>query len=116
MTRIDCNPESFQKWTALHDLMMAAFLPEVGRVDPAPSMMDLSVEDLSRKALHEDFFVTQGPLTGCVFGRPEGAAYYIGKLAVAPTAQGHGIGRALLADRATGTRIGHGKVATRHTN
>jgi GNAT superfamily N-acetyltransferase len=75
---------------------MTAFKPELGVVDPAPSMLSMSVADLAQKAQHEDLFLASNQLCGCLFGRPDGDAYYLGKWAVSSARRGEGIARALL--------------------
>ena len=58
----------------------------------------------------EDFFLVRDaeqPIA-CLFGKPQGAVYYVGKLAVAPAYRRAGLARALL-DHAShhARRLGH---------
>lgn len=96
MVHVDRNPDDFGDWSALEGLIRTAFEPEMGRVDPPPSGAIVTAAELRTKALNELFFVVQNPLCACVFARESSDALYVGKLAVAPIAQGKGLGRALI--------------------
>lgn len=94
--RID---DGFARWDALLDLILTAFRPMNGRIDPPSSALALTAQSLQEKAAREIGFVAcEGDtLFGCIFCRPEPPyALYIGKFAVHPEAQGKGIGGKLL--------------------
>ncbi|OQP84638.1 GNAT family N-acetyltransferase [Rhizobium rhizosphaerae] len=98
LVRIDAG---FTRHDVLLALIRAAFASMDGVIDPPSSAHRLTVESLARKARDEIGLLALDrgagdALLGCAFLRPEPDALYIGKLAIAPEAQGHGIGRALL--------------------
>lgn len=91
---------TFERWDDLLMLITTAFASMNGVIDPPSSALALTPQSLKNKAADEIAYmaVQDGILLGCLFCRlepPDGL--YIGKLAVAPVAQGKGIGRALLA-------------------
>lgn len=91
---------SFERWDDLLALITTAFASMNGVVDPPSSALRLTSRSLKDKAADEIAYmaVQDGVLLGCLFCRLEPpGGLYIGKLAVAPAAQGKGIGRALLA-------------------
>ncbi|MCA1370561.1 GNAT family N-acetyltransferase [Bradyrhizobium sp. BRP14] len=90
---------SFDRYEDLLSLILSSFAYMDGRIDPPSSAHALTVASLRQKAVDEiAFAVTAGrELLGCVFCKPEPDCLYIGKLAVAPKAQGRGVGRMLLA-------------------
>ncbi len=114
--RID---RDFSRWDEVLDLILTSFAYMNGRIDPPSSALTLTAEALAEKAeaeigyvvLEEQFQercdavfrpengnVLEGEtLLGCVFLRPEPNCLYVGKLAVAPAAQGRGVGRRLMA-------------------
>ncbi len=96
VVRID---ESFQRWDELLKLILSSFAYMKGRIDPPSSALSLRLATLADKAHSEIAYVAmEGDiLCGCVFLRPEEDCLYIGKLAIAPDAQGRGLGRRLLA-------------------
>ncbi|PSJ57967.1 GNAT family N-acetyltransferase [Mesorhizobium soli] len=69
-----------------------------GVIDPPSSAHRLTPENLAAKAGTETVFLaTVGKaLVGCVFVAESHDHFYVGKLAVAPTAQGAGVGKRLL--------------------
>ena len=96
--RID---DRFTRHSELLALIQAAFAFMDGVIDPPSSAHRLTVESLAQKACDEIGLIAtdseaDAALIGCAFLRPEPDALYIGKLAIAPQAQGRGIGRALL--------------------
>ncbi|OLP59046.1 GNAT family N-acetyltransferase [Xaviernesmea oryzae] len=91
----------FDDYDALLDLIRTAFASMDGVIDPPSSAHKLTPQMLAEKACTEIGLIAVSPdqperLLGCAFLRPEAEALYIGKLAVAPLAEGRGIGRALL--------------------
>ncbi|MDQ0562932.1 GNAT superfamily N-acetyltransferase [Rhizobium mesoamericanum] len=90
--------EGFQRWDELLMLILSAFAYMNDRIDPPSSALQLTPTTLAAKAHSEIAYAAmEGDiLCGCVFLRPEEGCLYIGKLAIAPDAQGRGIGRKLL--------------------
>jgi GNAT superfamily N-acetyltransferase len=107
---VESNPADFEDFIALHALISDAFAFMEGRIDPPSSIMAMGPDDLRAKAMAEDFFLVRDarqPIA-CLFGKPQGAVYYVGKLAVAPAYRRAGLARALL-DHAShhARRLGH---------
>ncbi len=96
IVRID---EDFQRWEELLALILSSFAYMNDRIDPPSSALKLTPATLAGKARTEIAYAAMegDMLCGCVFLRPEEGCLYIGKLAIAPDAQGRGIGRRLLA-------------------
>ncbi|MBP1857652.1 GNAT family N-acetyltransferase [Rhizobium herbae] len=91
--------EKFEDWDDLLALILASFAYMHPRIDPPSSALRLTLQSLKEKARVEKAYaaVDNGRLLGCVFCKPEPPdCLYIGKLAVAPDAQGKGVGRILL--------------------
>lgn len=91
--------ETFEDWEALLSLILASFAYMHPRIDPPSSALRLAPQLLKQKAETEKAYavVEDGRLLGCVFCKPEPPdCLYIGKLAVAPDAQGRGVGRLML--------------------
>ncbi|ESW87343.1 acetyltransferase [Mesorhizobium sp. LSJC269B00] len=88
----------FDRWDELLSLIMRAFAPMDGVIDPPSSAHLLCVESLRDKAGRETVFVALqgGQIAGCVFALERPDDFYIGKLAVEPELQGQGIGRRLM--------------------
>lgn len=93
--RID---ENFGRWNELLQLILSSFAYMNDRIDPPSSALGLTPQSLAEKAANEiGYLALEGEdLLGCMFLRPEPECLYIGKLAVAPEAQGRGVGRQLL--------------------
>jgi GNAT superfamily N-acetyltransferase len=89
---------SFDRWDELLGLIMRAFAPMDGIIDPPSSAHLLSIESLRDKAGRETVFLAlQGVrIAGCIFALERSADFYVGKLAVKPDLQGQGIGRQLM--------------------
>lgn len=89
----------FTRWDAVLALILRAFAPMRGRIDPPSSAWRMTPGDLCRTAANGPAFlaVEAGTPVGCVFCRVKGDALYLGKLAVEPRLQGRGIGSALVA-------------------
>ncbi len=91
--------ETFGDWHGLLELILASFAYMQPHIDPPSSALLLTLPSLQEKVRREKGYVTieNGRLLGCIFCKPEPPdCLYIGKLAVAPDAQGRGIGRFLL--------------------
>ncbi len=96
--RID--PHCFEAWQDLLDLILASFSYMDGVINPPSSAHRLTLTSLKEKATDEIAYlaVSNDTYLGCAFLRPEPPDYlYIGKLAIAPQAQGKGIGSLFLA-------------------
>jgi predicted N-acetyltransferase YhbS len=95
IVRIDSN---FSRWDELLALILASFAYMDGIIDPPSSAHRLTLASLAQKAKDEIGFValSDGKIVGCMFLKPEDKTLYVGKLAVAPGAQGKGLGRKLL--------------------
>lgn len=91
--------EAFARWDELVALIRSAFAFMDGIVDPPSSARHLTAASLAEKARLEIGLAAaaEDRLHGCVFLRPEQDCLYLGKLAVAPDAQGRGLGRQLVA-------------------
>jgi ribosomal protein S18 acetylase RimI-like enzyme len=91
--------DAFGDWDALLALILASFAYMQPRIDPPSSALLLTLAGLKQKARVEKAYgaVENGIVLGCIFCKPEPPdCLYIGKLAVAPDAQGRGAGRMLL--------------------
>ena len=88
----------FEHWEELLSLIMRAFAPMDGVIDPPSSAHLLSIESLLDKASRETVFLAlqDGRIAGCIFALERAADFYVGKLAVTPELQGQGIGRRLM--------------------
>jgi ribosomal protein S18 acetylase RimI-like enzyme len=96
--RIDRIDSRFDRWEELLSLILRSFAYMDGVIDPPSSAHRLTVQTLEEKASQEIGFVAASGTTllGCVFIVERSDDFYLGKLAVAPEAQGSGIGRKLL--------------------
>ena len=85
-------------WADLLSLLQRAFAHMEGRIEPPSSLLRMDAETLAAKAAAEACLVAydDGRLVGCVFCEARSDRLYIGKLAVAPEAQGLGTGRKLV--------------------
>ena len=83
-------------WSALLDLIRAAFAYMEGRIDPPSSMHALTVEKITRQAESGEVWAIGAPPVACVFLTPKPDALYVGKLAVAAIQRGMGHARALI--------------------
>jgi predicted N-acetyltransferase YhbS len=68
------------------------------KVDPPSGMGKETLDDLRRRAREQIIFVAAAgnALIGSVFCEPQGAALYVGRLAVAEARRRHGVGAALM--------------------
>ena len=98
VSQIETNPSKAVSPDMVHRLLNASYAYMVGRIDPPSSLTSMTRDDVARKMEDEDFFVIRDgaqPIA-CLFGHPEGAAYEVGKLAVATTHRKQGLARALI--------------------
>lgn len=87
----------FGDWQGLLDLILTSFASMEGRIDPPSSAHQLTCDALRDKAQRDYLWVAgASPLLGCMFLTAQPDALYIGKLAIAPQAQGRGLGRAFV--------------------
>lgn len=100
MTDVDVAPVSagFGDWDELHRLLSDAFASMKGRIDPPSSLDRMTPDDLRRKAGGEHLILARsnGAVVGCAFGVPEGDAFYLSKLAVAPDWRRRGLLRRMI--------------------
>ncbi|CAN7268642.1 GNAT family N-acetyltransferase [Pararhizobium sp. LjRoot238] len=90
---------AFEDWDALLALVLASFAYMHPRIASPSSALQLTPQSLKQKAETEKAYaaIENGRLAGCIFCKAEPPdCLYIGKLAVAPDAQGRGVGRLLL--------------------
>lgn len=83
----------------VHALLTRAFAYMEGRIDPPSSLGRMGVGDLARQAAEAELWVIEGnrgPLA-CMILTPREDTLYLGKLAVAQTARGHGLAGRLIA-------------------
>lgn len=95
---VELLPDDFDRWKELLDLILSSFAFMNGVIDPPSSALGLTPASLAAKAAGETCFVALADdrLVGCVFAAERADALYVGRLAVAPDAQGRGIGRRLM--------------------
>ena len=88
----------FDRWDELLSLIMRAFAPMDGVIDPPSSAHLLNVGNLRDKAGRETVLLAlhDDRVAGCVFALERADDFYIGKLAVERELQGQGIGRQLM--------------------
>lgn len=88
----------FERWDELLTLIMRAFAPMDGVIDPPSSAHLLNVENLRDKAGRQTVFLAlqDGRIAGCIFALERTDDVYVGKLAIQPELQGQGIGRQLM--------------------
>lgn len=88
----------FDAWQELLDLILLSFSYMNGVIDPPSSALLLTTDTLRDKAEAETVLLASiGPrLAGCAFLAEKDDHFYLGKLAIAPDAQGQNIGKALL--------------------
>ena len=94
MTRHRCRDP--YDWSALLDLIRAAFAYMEGRIDPPSSMHALTAEKIAQQAESGEIWAIGTPPLACVFLTPKPHALYVGKLAVAADQRGKGHARALI--------------------
>lgn len=87
------NPDEFDDWPGLLELLLKAFAFMQGRIDPPSSLLRMTSATLKQKAKDEDLFLIlrETRPAACLFGHPDGQDYYIGKLAVAEDVRGQGL-------------------------
>ncbi|MDZ4136316.1 MAG: GNAT family N-acetyltransferase [Paracoccaceae bacterium] len=82
-------------WAAVLTLIRRAFAGMEGRIDPPSSLNHLTAQDLAHGP--GEVWAIGDPVQACVVLTPLPHALHVGKLAVAPDAQGRGHARALIA-------------------
>lgn len=97
MTPVHPAPAGFDNWSGLLDLILRAFAPMTGRIDPPSSALTLTPAALADRARREHLYLAGGAsLAGCAFFAEQADALYIGKLAIDPAYQRQGLGRAFI--------------------
>lgn len=89
---------SDENWAEIHALVTAAYAFMDGRINPPSSLARWTPETFKTAATKGPAFlaVKAGKIIGCAFGHTEGTTLYLGKIAVALTAQNQGIARNLI--------------------
>ena len=85
-----------EDWAAIRALVAESFAYMEGRIDPPSSLHRWSAEDAARHPGPVFLASTNGGVVGCAFGRVEGDALYLGKIATAPAFRGRGVARGLI--------------------
>jgi len=98
MPTVEMNPKGFADWGDLFALLRTGFAYMDPLISPPSSLTRMTEADFIQKAKAEDFFVIQakGDILACLFGQKKSQVYYLGKLAVAPSAQRTGMARQLI--------------------
>ena len=83
---------------ALADLIVRAFAPYVGRLDPPPSAVKETPATIAARFADHVALIAEsaGALAGCVFLQRNGDAVYLSRVAVDAAWRGRGIARALI--------------------
>lgn len=89
----------FDRWEALHRLLMQSFAYMAGRIDPPSSLLRMGPAELAAKAGEETLILaTEGErIVGCLLLKLDADRAYVGKLAVDDAFRGRGIARRMLA-------------------
>lgn len=84
---------------ALADLIVRAFAPYVGRLDPPPSAVKETPATIAARFADHVALIAEsdGAIAGCVFLQRQGDAVYLSRVAVDDAWRGRGIAGALLA-------------------
>lgn len=92
-------PPDFSDWDALLALLQGAFAYMESRIDPPSSLHRMGIGELRAKATQETLIlaVKGDHLVGCAFVALRNDCAYVGKLAVAEHARGHGVARRIMA-------------------
>lgn len=101
--RIGPAPAGFDDWAGLLSLILNSFAFMEGRIAPPSSALRLTPVALAERARDEHLYLAtrNDTLLACAFFAEQPGALYIGKLAVAPTAQRRGLGAGLIAAAGT---------------
>ncbi|MCV2881635.1 GNAT family N-acetyltransferase [Actibacterium sp. XHP0104] len=85
-------------WNSLLRLLQTSFAYMEGRVDPPPSMYQLTPETLAQQSHTREIWVAEdnGMPVACVFLTPDSDVLYLSRLAVAQSHRGQGLARALI--------------------
>ena len=95
--QVSISKVGFADWSQLLDLVRASFAYMDTRIDPPSSLAMMGVDEFKAKAAEESLIIAQEGQTilGCAFAALRDDCVYVGKVAVAQTARGHGIARAI---------------------
>lgn len=85
-----------EDWPAIRRLLAAAFAHMDGRIDPPSSLRRMSAETLAAHDGPKFLASRDGRVVGCAFGRADGDALLLSKIAVDPGARGAGVARTLV--------------------
>lgn len=87
-------PPDFDRWAALHRLLVLSFSGMEGRIDPPSSLTSLSASDLEQMSRTQVLLLgigASGDPVACAYLRPEPDALYLGKVAIHPDLRGRGL-------------------------
>lgn len=92
------QPEGFDDWQALLDLILRSFAYMDGVIDPPSSAHRLTPQTLEARARREALLLAYrgDQLAGCLFVAEREDGVHLGKLAIDPALQGQGLGRRLV--------------------
>lgn len=92
------QPERFDDWQALLDLILRSFAYMDGVIEPPSSAHRLTPQTLEARARQETLLLAYSgdQLAGCLFVADRGDHAYLGKLAIDPALQSQGLGRRLV--------------------
>lgn len=100
MTDVVIRPAVPDDARAIVALIQAAFTPLIARLDPSPgALRETEATIAAELAAHRGLVaVTDGEIVGSALLKHQEDDLYLGRLAVAPAAQGRGVAKALLAE------------------
>ncbi|MEQ3626896.1 MAG: GNAT family N-acetyltransferase [Marinobacter sp.] len=87
-------PPGFDRWSALHRLLVLSFAGMEGRIDPPSSLTAMNISNLEQMGRDEVLLLglgANGDPVACAFLRPEPDALYLGKIAIHPELRSRGL-------------------------
>lgn len=96
--RVSVAPSDFDDWTALLDLLHAAYAYMGSRIDPPSSLLRMNLEQFQQKARDETMVIALDDhrLVGCAFASLRSDCVYVGKLAVDKNVRRKGVARRIM--------------------
>ncbi len=100
MTAVAIRPAAQGDAEAIVALIQAAFTPLIGRLDPTPGALRETPATIGAELSAHRGLVAEigGEVVGSALLKHQEDGLYLGRLAVAPAAQGRGVAKALLAE------------------
>lgn len=100
MTSVTIRPAVEGDAEAIVALIQAAFTPLIARVDPPPGALRETAATIGAELAAHRGLVAEigGEVIGSALLKHQDDGLYLGRLAVAPAAQGRGVAKALLAE------------------